>query len=202
MSRSNNYRSNNYESNNFRSNNAHTVHDSNAGIDVLSCVQGNTARVLNASDRYDDNCVVYDFDTEASARDPYFHGSADRAALKKRRARNRRKKAARARKVMAIRACMLAAVFALILLAGGIASKAQSRKGPEMYKYYDTITVAYQENLLDIVLRYDNRDHYDTQLDYVRELCRINNIDFDGTSYPEVAPGTHLVVPYYSAVLK
>ena len=85
---------------------------------------------------------------------------------------------------------------------GGIASKAKSKEVPDAYKYYDTITVAYQENLLDIVQRYDNRAYYETQKDYVEELCRINNIAFDGTEYPDVAPGTHLVVPYYDTVLK
>ena len=43
---------------------------------------------------------------------------------------------------------------------------------------------------------------YETQLDYVKELCRINNLSYDGTAYPDVAPGTHLVVPYYSTELK
>ena len=50
--------------------------------------------------------------------------------------------------------------------------------------------------------RYDDRAYYETQKDYVEELCRINNIAYDGTEYPDVTPGTHLVVPYYDTVLK
>lgn len=177
------------------------------GIDVLSCVQGNTARAMDPVDQYRKNCVVYDFPAAVSARavsTVAFSEDSDRTAVDRRRIRNRRRKAARERRVrvMAIRTCVLAAFLIVAFIVGGIASRAQNRKVPEAYKYYDTITVAYQENLLDIVQRYDNRDYYDTQLDYVEELCRINNIAYDGTAYPEVAPGTHLVVPYYSSELK
>ena len=119
------------------------------------------------------------------------------------RAAQRRKAArARARRVQSIRLALCGVLLAVVFSIGGIASKAKSKEVPDAYKYYDTITVAYQENLLDIVHRYDNRAYYETQKDYVEELCRINNIAFDGTEYPDVAPGTHLVVPYYDTVLK
>ena len=198
-----------------------------AGIDVMTCVQGNTARVLGETVRPDERCIIYDFsgnargytgnkDAGISSGNPA--GNASDITLKRslrhssgnhsartavgRRSRNRRKRAARARRVMAVRACVLAVLLTVIFIAGGIVSRAQNRKAPECYKYYDTVTVAYQENLLDIVRRYDNRDYYKTQSDYVEELCRINNIEYDGTEYPDVAPGTNLIVPYYSADLK
>ena len=204
------------------------------GIDVLGCVQGNTAMNIEtgikAADHRTEGCVVFDFTREVSARvtaaDPDRRSiyktsqivrdrdravesdaaSADKklndAVYKKRRIRNRKRKAARARRVNMIRALVLSAFLTVVFIAGGIVSRAQSRRAPEAYKYYDTITVAYQENILDIVLRYDNRDYYDTQSDYLEELCRINNIAYDRTAYPEISPGTHLVVPYYSTELK
>ena len=184
------------------------------GIDVLNCVQGNTVRTANAADFYNESCVVYDFNREAFSRRASEESmtnrkSSGRPALvsehdRKRRIRNRKRKAARARarRALALRTAVLAAFLIMIFGIGGIASRAQSRKIPDAYKYYDTITVAYQENLLDIVQKYDDRDHYETQLDYVKELCRINNLSYDGTAYPDVAPGTHLVVPYYSTELK
>lgn len=193
------------------------------GIDVLTCVQGNTVRVRYAAEEYtpdrSSGCVVYDFNRRAasgtvSSGTTPVHKLSDRrdnrkvqanaSANRNRRMQQKRRKAARAAELRrkAFQAVILAAVMVLVLGIGGIASKAQSRKVPEAYKYYDTITVAYQENLLDIVLRYDDRDHYKTQFDYVEELCRINNLEFDGSSYPEVTPGTHLVVPYFSAELK
>ena len=202
------------------------------GIEVLACVQGNTARNIDAADHHTEDCVVFDFTREVTARVSAAGSDPDRrplyrtsqivrdldravdsgaaasdkkfndAAYTKRRIRNRKRKAARARRVNTIRALVLAAFLTVVFIAGGIVSSAQSRRAPQAYKYYDTITVAYQENILDIVLRYDNRDFYDTQSDYLKELCRINNIAYDGTAYPEVAPGTHLVVPYYSTELK
>lgn len=202
------------------------------GIEVLACVQGNTARNIDAADHHTEGCVVFDFSREVSARVSAVEPDPDRRSVyktsrivrnsdqtvagtlvssdikytgtanKKRRIRNRKRKAARARRVNTIRTLVMAVFISVVFIAGGIVSRAQSRKVPEAYKYYDTITVAYQENILDIVLRYDNRDYYDTQSDYLKELCRINNIAYDGTAYPEVSPGTHLVVPYYSTELK
>ena len=203
-----------------------------SGIDVLTCVQGNTARLISAADRYTEGCVVFDFTRETSARvypagtdpdgrsvcnasektssgkpanksavRPSINKRSD-AAYKERRMRSRRRRAARSRKINSIKVLVLAVFLSAVFITGGIMSSAHMRRAPEAYKYYDTITVAYQENLLDIVLRYDNRDYYDTQLDYLEELCRINNIQYDGTAYPAVSPGTHLIVPYYSTELK
>lgn len=127
---------------------------------------------------------------------------AQRTADRRRAARRKKADRARARKVQSLRIAIFGALLVMMFSLGGIASRAKSKDVPEAYKYYDTITVAYQENLLDIVQRYDDRGYYDTQKDYVEELCRINNIAYDGTEYPYVAPGTHLVVPYYSTDLK
>ncbi len=171
----------------------------NSGIDVLSCVQGNTVRagdpfVRDTWMETDKRCVVYAFKSSSSARE---------AAAARKRALARKKAARdRARRVTTLRMLCFGALLVMMFSIGGIASRAQSRKVPDAYKYYDTITVGYQENLLDIVQRYDDRNYYETQRDYVRELCRINNLEFDETEYPEIAPGTHLVVPYYSTELK
>ena len=193
-------------------------------IDVMNCVQGNTVRKTvpyrtsgscGLSFENDlrverDRCVVYDFRREAAVSGRTRSGN--RTGIGKENSVNRRsakrisrKKAARARakRVFAVRTALFAFLVLFTMFGiGGIASRAKSREVPAAYKYYDTITVGYRENLLDIVERYDDRDHYKTQIDYVEELCRINNIDFDGTSYPTVTPGTHLVVPYYSTELK
>ena len=216
-------------------------------IDVMTCVQGNTARktdlygaavsgAARGNLRYKtkeqsdfgvvrDRCVVYDFRREAAApaRTRYAEAHPDRTVRAGRQGRTERKAAnghaskrnpsrkasarkaarARARRALVLRTALFTVLVIFTILGiGGIASRAKSREVPAAYKYYDTITVGYRENLLDIVERYDDRDHYETQLDYVEELCRINNLAFDGTAYPVVTPGTHLVVPYYSAELK
>ena len=175
-------------------------------IDVIACVQGNTVRVVDSYRIHEehaghDKCVVYDFRNGAAAS-----GYADKNndPSRRRRVSARRKAArARARKVRNLRAALISFfLMVTIFSVGGIASRAKSKDVPEAYKYYDTITVAYQENLLDIVQRYDDRNYYETQNDYLEELCRINNLEYDETSYPVVTPGTHLVVPYYCAELK
>ena len=74
------------------------------GIDVLTCVQGNTVRTVSAEDHYKEGCVVFDFSREASARgsnkqytDKEYSGKPSNrihsdATYKKRRMLNRRKK--------------------------------------------------------------------------------------------------------------
>ena len=201
-------------------------------IDVMTFVQGNTARKSdlyrtvnycghNSDDRLSverNRCVVYDFRREAAAASRPYTGHGVRAGRANSLNRNTDKRSdrrtvkrgsgkkaarARARRIFAVRTALFAFLVLFTMFGiGGIASRAKSREVHAAYKYYDTITVGYQENLLDIVERYDDRDHYETQIDYVEELCRINNLAFDGTAYPAVTPGTHLVVPYYSTELK
>ena len=175
------------------------------GIDVIACVQGNTARSFDfmgyneGSAKEHRDCVVYNF-----RRETIGSSNSDGNETTRRRAIARKKAArARARKVRILRTALAAFILISVVFGiGGIASRAKSKDVPEAYKYYDTITVDYQENLLDIVQRYDDRNFYKTQNDYLEELCRINNLKYDKSSYPVVTPGTHLVVPYYSTELK
>lgn len=175
-----------------------------SGIDLIACVQGNTVRTAESYEFFGrsnvehSSCVVYNFKTTTNApRSAEDHEARRRAVSRKKAARRR------ARKVQLLRTALAAfIIMSVIFCAGGIASRAKSKDVPEAYKYYDTITVDYQENLLDIVQRYDDRNFYKTQNDYLEELCRINNLKYDKSSYPVVTPGTHLVVPYYSTELK
>lgn len=175
-----------------------------SGIDLITCVQGNTVRTAESYEFFGrsnvehSSCVVYNFKTTTNApRSAEDHAARRRAVSRKKAARRR------ARKVQLLRTALAAfIIMSVIFCAGGIASRAKSKDVPEAYKYYDTITVDYQENLLDIVQRYDDRNFYKTQNDYLEELCRINNLKYDKSSYPVVTPGTHLVVPYYSTELK
>lgn len=165
-------------------------------IELMPCVQScghrDTAisRIISGTER---------FAHTAHAADPAAHAAKAGRARRMKRSREARERHLRLMLIRFMLVCVLAALGAG---AAGMATQARSRNIPVSYKYYDTITVAYQENLLDIVERYDDRDHYATQDDYVRDLCRINNIAYDGTSYPQVSPGTQLVVPYYSQELK
>lgn len=192
-------------------------------IQLIACVNGNTVRKADPSQVRNTiytpsrktagtvrrngsaaghRCEVYDFAQHtgiAAGKDRPRRKSSD--ARKRKRRQNMRR--AMQRRERAARYALLGVAAALMItIFTGIGSRASSREFPKAYKYYDTITVGYQENLLDIVQRYDNREFYETQKDYVKELCRINNLVFDDTGYPEVSPGTHLVVPYYSEELK
>ena len=165
-------------------------------IELMPCVQScghrdpAIRRIISETER---------FAHAAYAADPAAHTAPAGRARRIKRIREARERHLRLMLIRFVLVCVLAALGAG---AAGMATQARSRNIPVSYKYYDTITVAYHENLLDIVERYDDRDHYATQDDYVEDLCRINNIAYDGTSYPQGSPGTQLVVPYYSQELK
>lgn len=181
-----------------------------SGVEIISGIQGNTVRKAEPANIYGqynnghDTCVVYEFRNRTWNEGKSVRSEQSGEYRRRRRISARKKAArARARKVRILRTALAAFLLITVIFGiGGIASRAKSREVPEAYKYYDTITVAYQENLLDIVLRYDDRNYYETQTDYLEELCRINNLEYDGSAYPVVTPGTHLIVPYYSAELK
>ena len=196
-------------------------------IQLITWVNGNTVRKTdcdrdrNSADRHssksvgrsgrnasgrNQKCEVYDF-AQHTGSDKRISGTRQRSSdivTGRGRRDSHSGKHRRVHKRMRSARYALCGVIAALMIAvlTGIGSRASSREFPKAYKYYDTITVGYQENLLDIVQRYDNREFYETQKDYVKELCRINNLAYDDTGYPEVSPGTHLVVPYYSEELK
>lgn len=145
----------------------------------------------------------------ASSRKAYRNGStAGSVSVKSRSGKRSGKRTAKRTVKRTVKTGSLQYAFMGVLLAvmitvfAGIGSRADMREIPKAYKYYDTITVGNYENLLDIVERYDNRDYYETQTDYLKELCRINNLEYSTSEYPDVSPGTHLIVPYYSEELK
>lgn len=155
------------------------------------------------------SCEIYSFDRSAVSRKRRERKpvscSARRTAGKRTRSRNAAKRAAalrREQRIRNIRYALLGILIALLIAFAGSVFRAHAGNVPSAYKYYDMVTVGYNENLLDIVQRYDDRNYYDTQMDYVRELCRINNLDYNGKEFPVVTPGTSLFVPYYSEELK
>ena len=161
-------------------------------IDLISCEHTPISR----SGRFYDSC--FETISDLSYQIP---GRAARTA-RTRYMKRRREERERHLRLLLVRSILIALMTVGAAGTVGIVTRAQSSPQPAAYKYYDAITVAYQESFLDIVERYDDRAHYDTQEDYIRDLCRINSIPYDGTNCPEVTPGTRIVVPDYSAEIK
>ena len=106
------------------------------------------------------------------------------------------------RPATAARAMILIAVFCAMLAGFGIITVASSRQKVQTYKYYTPITIAYGEDLTDIVYRYCDSSEYASADDYVREICQINSLPYEKGRVPDVHAGTRIVIPYYDTELK
>lgn len=139
---------------------------------------------------------VYGFPTERNHSGTVSNDCSLRTARRKRMAK------ARARKLRILKVAALGIIVAVILNLIGLISNASETEAPLEYKYYDAITVAYQQDVNDIVDEYCDLRYYQSRDDYVRELYRINNLGYDSSYEQAITPGMHIVVPYYSAEIK
>lgn len=78
----------------------------------------------------------------------------------------------------------------IAILAFGINSKAKSMDSEK--KYYKSVTVKAGETLTSIADQYAD-EHYESKIEYIKEVARINNIDPD-----KIKSGNNIIVPYYS----
>ena len=98
----------------------------------------------------------------------------------------------RLRTAIVVLSVMLCAIMLLGL-------KAPAKEGgTKYYKYYTSVTVGYQEDILDIMDRFRDEVHYETADDYMMEVSRINNLEYRTGDLLEVHAGDQLIVPYYS----
>lgn len=89
---------------------------------------------------------------------------------------------------------LVAATVMVCTVFGVLRSRASASDGSDVsYKYYKNIMVAYDYDLHDAAAEYAD-EHYDSERDYLREVCNINHL----ASAEAVTPGTHVIVPYYS----
>lgn len=114
------------------------------------------------------------------------------------RERSRQARRARARYVARCRLAIAGVLGTIIVCTvfgvGVLRSRASSNDADISYKYYKNIVIAYDYDLNDAAADYAD-EHYDSERDYLREVCNINHL----ASAECVTPGTHVIVPYYSA---
>ena len=76
----------------------------------------------------------------------------------------------------------------------GFRSNAKDDSTEISYKYYKSITVANNDTLWSIAEKYMDEDHYDSIVDYIGEVKRMNSLTDDVIHY-----GEYLVIPYYDS---
>jgi len=188
------------------------------GISVMPCVQGKSFGAAETGMRYG-GCMagqkrIMLTRRVEGGRNSRMEGPADAANGRTDRTgrtsvRSGRRTADRfsgrarsSRPATAARAMILIAVFCAMLAGFGIITVASSRQKVQTYKYYTPITIAYGEDLTDIVYRYCDSSEYASADDYVREICQINSLPYEKGRVPDVHAGTRIVIPYYDTELK
>jgi hypothetical protein len=74
----------------------------------------------------------------------------------------------------------------------GFRSNAKDDSVKTAYKYYKSIMVERNDTLWSIAEEYNDKDHYDSIKDYIKEVMQINSLSDDEIHY-----GDYLIVPYY-----
>jgi nucleoid-associated protein YgaU len=74
----------------------------------------------------------------------------------------------------------------------GFRSNAKDDSVKTSYKYYKSITVERNDTLWSIAEEYNDKEHYDSIKDYIKEVMRINSM-----SDEEIHYGDSLIIPYY-----
>jgi hypothetical protein len=74
----------------------------------------------------------------------------------------------------------------------GFRSNAKDDSVRTSYKYYKSIMVERNDTLWSIAEEYNDKDHYDSIKDYIKEVMQINSLSDDEIHY-----GDYLIVPYY-----
>ena len=57
--------------------------------------------------------------------------------------------------------------------------------------------ISYSQTIEDIVSEYRDPVYYETEKDFIEELCMINGLEQDASGRPVIHPGIHLIIPYY-----
>ncbi len=99
---------------------------------------------------------------------------------------------------------ILAAAFTAMLLFFSLHSMASESFPAAQNKYYRDIVVPFGDDLEDIVTEYREAARYDDDSAFIKEICRINGISMISlrSGVRAVAPGDHLIIPYYSSERK
>lgn len=80
---------------------------------------------------------------------------------------------------------------------GTILAKAEETEKVPAYKYYTSVEIQSGDTLWDIAEVYMDAEHYESRMDYINEVMKINHMVTD-----HLTVGKKLIVPYYSTEVK
>lgn len=87
-------------------------------------------------------------------------------------------------------------ILILTFLHKSIVTSASDLSAKTYCKYYESIMIEDGDTLWSYAREYSDDLHYDSNLDYIEEVCFINHLDINNA----LVAGNYIVVPYYMEV--
>ena len=102
----------------------------------------------------------------------------------------------------AFRVLVLTVVLTSMIAGFHMITGASGRPRQQAWKYHTTVTIPYGESFGDLIEKTFNSTYYESQDDYLKEICQINSLPYHRGEIPQLQSGTSLVIPYYSTEYK
>ena len=116
------------------------------------------------------------------------------------RIRSKRARVLRAKKVSFYRHLLILGIlfflFFTALFLSRISPRAKETNETEQ-KYFTSRMITYEMSAQDYAREYADPDHYESELDYLKEVCSINNLTMVDGTIEGAGPGNYLIFPYY-----
>ncbi|MBQ7358720.1 MAG: hypothetical protein IJW63_01340 [Lachnospiraceae bacterium] len=87
-------------------------------------------------------------------------------------------------------------ILILTFLHKSVVTSASDLSSKTYCKYYESIMIEEGDTLWSYAKEYSDDLHYDSNLDYIEEVCFINHLDVNNS----LVAGNYIVVPYYMEV--
>ena len=92
---------------------------------------------------------------------------------------------------------MVLFILLICLLRFGFTAQADSA-GIQENKYYTSVMITYDMDAEDYARQYADPDHYDSEQEYLMEICSINHLSYVSGELERLAPGNYIIIPYYA----
>ena len=124
----------------------------------------------------------------------YAEGTMTREEFRQARREQVKKELRDRRRRILIFCVTLILMFSMGVGFGTLLAKAEETEKKPAYKYYTSIEIQKGDTLWGLADVYMDRDYYETRVDYINEVMRINHM-VSG----RLIAGKKLIVPYYSS---
>lgn len=127
----------------------------------------------------------------------YAEGAMTREEFRRARREQVQKEQRTRRKRIFVFFVTLIVMFGIGVGFGTLLAKAEETEQEPVYKYYTSIEIEKGDTLWEIAGAYMDTDYYESRMDYMKEVMKINRMTTD-----HLTAGKKIIIPYYSTEVK